>query len=43
MKPTPELFADLSSLDRSHQLAYASGVFSTAWQLRRERHPRPTR
>ncbi len=31
-----ELFADLSSLDRSHQLAYASGVFSTAWQLRRE-------
>ena len=31
-----ELYADLSSLDRSHQLAYASGVFSTAWQLRRE-------
>ena len=31
-----ELFADLSALDRSHQLAYASGVFSTAWQLRRE-------
>ena len=31
-----ELFADLSALDRPHQLSYASGVFSTAWQLRRE-------
>ena len=31
-----ELFADLAALDRSHQLAYASGVLSTAWQLRRE-------
>ncbi len=31
-----ELYADLTALDRSHQLTYASGVFSTAWQLRRE-------
>jgi hypothetical protein len=31
-----ELFADLSALDRPHQLSYASGVFSTAWRLRRE-------
>ena len=31
-----ELFADLSALDRPHQLTYASGVLSTAWQLRRE-------
>ena len=31
-----ELYADLATLDRSHQFAYASGVFSTAWQLRRE-------
>jgi hypothetical protein len=31
-----ELFAELSALDRSHQLGYASGVISTAWQLRRE-------
>jgi hypothetical protein len=31
-----ELFADLSSLDRPHQLGYASGVLTTAWQLRRE-------
>ncbi len=31
-----ELFADLSQLDRPHQLSYASGVLSTAWQLRRE-------
>ena len=31
-----ELFADLSQLDRSHQLTYATGVLSTAWQLRRE-------
>jgi hypothetical protein len=31
-----ELYADLSALDRPHQLTYASGVLSTAWQLRRE-------
>ena len=31
-----ELAADLSHLDRSHQLSYATGVVSTAWQLRRE-------
>ena len=31
-----ELFADLSHLDRPHQLSYATGVMSTAWQLRRE-------
>lgn len=31
-----ELYADLSALDRPHQLSYASGVISTAWQLRRE-------
>src|SRR5262245_61487554 len=31
-----ELFADLSHLDRSHQLSYATGVMSTAWKLRRE-------
>jgi hypothetical protein len=31
-----ELYADLTALDRSHQLTYASGVFSTAWQLRSE-------
>ena len=31
-----ELAADLSVLDRPHQLAYASGVLSTAWRLRRE-------
>jgi hypothetical protein len=31
-----ELYADLHYLERPHQLAYASGVFSTAWQLRRE-------
>jgi hypothetical protein len=31
-----ELYADLSSLDRPRQLSYASGVLSTAWQLRRE-------
>ena len=31
-----ELFADLSALDHPHQLAYASGVLSTVWQLRRE-------
>ena len=31
-----ELAADLYYLDRSHQLTYASGVFSTAWQKRRE-------
>ena len=31
-----ELCADLNHLDRPHQLAYATGVFSTAWQLRRE-------
>jgi len=31
-----ELVADLSHLDRSHQLSYATGVVSTAWQLRRE-------
>lgn len=31
-----ELFADLSHLDRPHQLSYATGVVSTAWQLRRE-------
>lgn len=31
-----ELIADLSYLDRAHQLIYASGVWSTAWALRRE-------
>jgi len=31
-----ELYADLTALDRPHQFAYASGVFSTSWQLRRE-------
>jgi hypothetical protein len=31
-----ELYADLTALDRPHQLTYASGVLSTAWQLRRE-------
>lgn len=31
-----ELVADLSYLDRSHQLIYAGGVWSTAWALRRE-------
>jgi hypothetical protein len=31
-----ELYADLNYLDRPHQLTYASGVLSTAWQLRRE-------
>lgn len=31
-----ELVADLSYLDRSHQLSYATGVWSTAWALRRE-------
>ena len=31
-----ELYADLNYLDRPHQLSYASGVLSTAWQLRRE-------
>jgi hypothetical protein len=31
-----ELSADLSQLDRPHQMSYASGVLSTAWQLRRE-------
>jgi len=31
-----EMFADLSALDRPHQVTYASGVLSTAWQLRRE-------
>jgi hypothetical protein len=31
-----ELYGDLSALDRPHQLTYASGVLSTAWQLRRE-------
>jgi hypothetical protein len=31
-----ELVADLSHLHRSHQLSYATGVVSTAWQLRRE-------
>ena len=30
-----ELAADLYYLDRSHQFLYATGVFSTAWQLRR--------
>lgn len=31
-----ELVADLSYLDRHHQLTYATGVWSTAWALRRE-------
>lgn len=31
-----ELVADLSYLNRSHQLSYATGVWTTAWALRRE-------
>jgi hypothetical protein len=31
-----EMYADLSYLDRPHQMSYAAGVLSTAWSLRHE-------
>jgi hypothetical protein len=37
-----EFVADLHYLDRPHQLAYATGVFSTAWSLRQQLTQEPT-